>query len=62
MDLADLNETREYGTPQEGDPCLKCDDGEMVERYRKDFSGDGIEDSKFLGCSNYPRCKHTENI
>lgn len=56
MDLADLNETREWETPEEGGECPECD-GEMVKRYGRDLEG-----SEFLGCSNYPRCRFTQNI
>jgi DNA topoisomerase-1 len=39
-----------------GKKCKKCKKGTMLERKNRS-SGD-----KFLGCSNYPKCKNTESI
>ena len=36
-----------------GDDCPECETGEFVERTN---SKNG---NKFLGCSNFPRCKRT---
>ncbi len=36
--------------------CPRCETGWLVERRRKDGSG------RFLGCSSYPECRHTENV
>ena len=40
----------------EGDECPACGDGEMVKRNNRQ-SGDD-----FLGCSNWPNCRHTEKF
>jgi len=34
--------------------CKKCDDGQMTEKTGPH--------GKFLGCSNYPECRNTEQI
>ena len=38
----------------EGEQCSECKKGKMV--LRKSVYG------QFLGCSNYPKCKHTQKI
>lgn len=38
--------------------CPKCKKGKMYERVAKNGPNAG---NKFLGCSNYPECKHVEN-
>lgn len=40
-------------------PCPKCNKGKLLMRTVK--SGDRAG-SHFLGCSNYPECRHAENI
>lgn len=35
--------------------CPRCD-GKMVRRKNRET------DEHFLGCSNYPRCKHTQPV
>ena len=57
MDLSDLNQTKEWETPEEGNDCPECTDGKMVKRYARSFEG-----GEFLGCSNYPECRFTQNI
>ncbi len=60
MDLADLNETREWEASNIGDDCPRCEDGKVVIRInRKKF--DSGENPEFLGCSNFPYCEFTEN-
>lgn len=39
---------------QDGPTCPQCNVGKMVERNGRN--------GKFLGCSNYPKCKNTGNI
>jgi ssDNA-binding Zn-finger/Zn-ribbon topoisomerase 1 len=40
-----------------GDPCPRANCcGVLVERYNK------IQHNKFLGCSRYPECDHTEPL
>ena len=34
--------------------CPQCNKGEMLPKVAK------VSGKKFLGCSNYPECKHTE--
>ena len=36
--------------------CPKCETGWLTERKRKDGSG------TFLGCSNFPECRHIKNV
>ncbi|MEO1643804.1 MAG: DNA topoisomerase, partial [Chloroflexota bacterium] len=36
------------------EPCLVCDDGELIQRTGKSGA--------FIGCTNYPRCTHTQAI
>ena len=45
---------KKTATNNSNKPCPKCDSGHMVERVAR-ASG-----KKFLGCSNYPKCAHSE--
>ena len=36
--------------------CPKCQSGVLVERYKKS------DNKKFLGCSNFPKCKYTRSM
>lgn len=36
--------------------CPECGDGEMIVRQNRQT------DEFFLGCSNYPSCKHSQNL
>jgi len=51
--VAQLNE-RFHTQHQSGDPCPRCPGGRLIERRAKATC------QTFLGCSNYPRCRHTE--
>ena len=39
-----------------GDACPRCPDGRLVQRTARSTG------NSFLGCSNYPRCRHTEPV
>jgi len=44
-----------FRTPhQAGEPCPRCSNGRLVQRTAK------ATGQAFLGCSNFPRCRHTE--
>lgn len=46
-----------YTSPVKGlGVCPECQSGVLVERYKKS------DNKKFLGCSNYPKCKYTRSI
>jgi len=52
-----IEETEEAKKIESGEVekiCSKCNKGKMV--LRKSIYG------SFFGCSNYPKCKHTEKI
>lgn len=59
MDLQDLQDLDkpEYEQASDGDLCPKCDDGELKKRYNRSFEG-----GEFLGCSNFPKCRYTQNL
>jgi len=44
-------------TASKGKKCPKCGQGTMVQRQVKSGPKQG---TKFLGCSNYPNCNHSE--
>ena len=54
------NLTSKPSTAPKGAPtCLKCKKGKMVERTAKAGPNAG---KSFLGCTNYPECKHAEPV
>jgi topoisomerase IA-like protein len=53
-ELATYPRVQSGATFVERTPCPKCGDGELLVREGKY--------GKFLGCSNYPSCKHNQAI
>lgn len=53
--VAQLKE-RFHTAHRAGDSCPRCPDGRLVLRTARSTG------SSFLGCSNYPRCRHTEKV
>ena len=61
----DFNDLEQMGKPEweqnlAGDFCPQCDDGQLVERYSRGF--ESADKKGFLGCSNFPSCRFTQNI
>lgn len=43
--------------------CPRCNEGTLVKRKRKSKKfGSQYESDEFLGCSNYPKCRYTEEL
>ena len=48
---------------QEEEQCPKCKTGKMIKRKMKQKKyKDNHTSEEFLGCSNFPKCKHTQEL